>query len=332
MVGVSGTLLFLFVPETFWDRSPAPKDRSRPKRPGLFSRTSSALHTIRRVSHHKESNGADLVEPFAGNEGPFPSHDRQHRHKNAHVGFAADREPVSTVEPPKTKARAMPETAGGDSCKPNISAISPRDSTAPTTLAPESPEITSCDSSRHQGLPLIDSIQEQRGTALQQPQLGHVKSPELGTASPDTHSEKMSISSVPLATVGQKYTRAWQEAPPKSFSQSLRIYHGRLNHDKWWKVAIRPFILFAYPSVLWSAAVYACSVGWLIVISETVAIIFREGTYKFNAMATGLVYLSPFIGGILGTAVAGKVSDIIVKAMARRNGGLYEPEFRLVSK
>ncbi|KAK0703630.1 hypothetical protein B0T26DRAFT_732092 [Lasiosphaeria miniovina] len=44
----------------------------------------------------------------------------------------------------------------------------------------------------------------------------------------------------------------------------------------------------------------------------------------------GLVYLSPFIGGILGTAVAGKVSDVIVKAMARRNGGLYEPEFRLV--
>jgi hypothetical protein len=40
--------------------------------------------------------------------------------------------------------------------------------------------------------------------------------------------------------------------------------------------------------------------------------------------------LSPFIGGVLGTAVAGKISDIVVKAMARRNGGLYEPEFRLV--
>ncbi|KMU81697.1 hypothetical protein CISG_02715 [Coccidioides immitis RMSCC 3703] len=35
-------------------------------------------------------------------------------------------------------------------------------------------------------------------------------------------------------------------------------------------------------------------------------------------------------GGILGTVVAGKVSDIIVRWMARRNGGIYEPEFRLV--
>jgi hypothetical protein len=40
--------------------------------------------------------------------------------------------------------------------------------------------------------------------------------------------------------------------------------------------------------------------------------------------------MSPFVGGILGTAVAGRVSDIIVRFMARRNGGVYEPEFRLV--
>ena len=93
---------------------------------------------------------------------------------------------------------------------------------------------------------------------------------------------------------------------------------------------IRPFVLFSYPAVLWSAAVYACSVGWLIVVSESVAVIYREKYYHFNALGTGLVYLSPFIGGILGTAVAGKVSDVFVKAMAKRNGGLYEPEFRLI--
>lgn len=85
-----------------------------------------------------------------------------------------------------------------------------------------------------------------------------------------------------------------------------------------------------YPAVLWSSVVYACSVGWLIVISETMAVIFREGIYKFNALQTGLIYISPFLGGILGTLVAGKVSDVVVRSMTRRNGGLYEPEFRLV--
>ncbi|KAJ4386228.1 hypothetical protein N0V93_009121 [Gnomoniopsis smithogilvyi] len=126
------------------------------------------------------------------------------------------------------------------------------------------------------------------------------------------------------------YSRHWREREAKSFVQQLRPWHGRLNQDKWLKAAIRPFILFAYPSVLWSAAIYSCSVGWLIVVSESVTVIYREDYYHFNALQTGLMYISPFIGGVLGTAVAGKVSDVIVKAMARRNGGLYEPEFRLV--
>lgn len=126
------------------------------------------------------------------------------------------------------------------------------------------------------------------------------------------------------------YTGHWREREAKSFVQQLRPWHGRLNHDKWLKVAVRPFILYTYPSVLWSSLVYACSVGWLIVVSESVTVIYREDYYHFNALQTGLMYISPFVGGVLGTAVAGRVSDVVVKAMTRRNGGLYEPEFRLV--
>lgn len=146
----------------------------------------------------------------------------------------------------------------------------------------------------------------------------------------DAASEKLSLSNFPTATRGQIYTHTLRQAPPKSFSQQLKIHNGRLNQDRWWRVALRPFILFSYPAVLWSAVIYACSVGWLIVISESVALVFREGRYHFSALQTGLVYLSPFIGGVLGTAVAGKVSDVVVKTMSRHNGGLYEPEFRLV--
>ena len=89
--------------------------------------------------------------------------------------------------------------------------------------------------------------------------------------------------------------------------------------------------MFAYPAILWSTLVYSLSIGWLIVLSESVSVIYRnKETYNFTALQTGLVYLAPFIGGILGTAVAGKVSDVVVRFMARRNNGIYEPEFRLV--
>jgi MFS family permease len=104
-----------------------------------------------------------------------------------------------------------------------------------------------------------------------------------------------------------------------------------MTHDHWLRVMVRPLILLAYPAVLWSSMVYALSVGWLIVLSEAVSDVYRSShTYNFSALSTGLVYISPFVGGILGTVVAGKVSDIIVRWMTRRNGGIYEPEFRLV--
>jgi hypothetical protein len=128
-----------------------------------------------------------------------------------------------------------------------------------------------------------------------------------------------------------RYTTGLKEAPRQTFVQQLKPYNGRLHRDNWFRVAVRPFVLFSYPAVLWSSVVYACSVGWLIVLSESVTVVYRSrDTYNFSALSAGLIYLSPFLGGVLGTAVAGKVSDIIVRVMARRNGGLYEPEFRLV--
>ncbi|KAL1611892.1 hypothetical protein SLS60_000114 [Paraconiothyrium brasiliense] len=127
------------------------------------------------------------------------------------------------------------------------------------------------------------------------------------------------------------YTDFYREAPQKSYVQSLKPWNGRLVKDKWHKVMIRPFILFAYPAVLWSSMVYALAVGWLIILSESMAEIYQNHeSYNFTPLQVGLVYVSPFVGGVLGTAVAGKISDLIVRYMARRNDGVYEPEFRLV--
>lgn len=117
---------------------------------------------------------------------------------------------------------------------------------------------------------------------------------------------------------------------PATYVSSLKVWNGRLRPDPFLNALRRPVILFLYPAILWSTVVYSLSVGWLIVLSESVAHIYQHHPYNFSPLSTGLVYLSPFIGGILGTAIAGKVSDIIVRFMSRRNGGIYEPEFRLV--
>ncbi|QDS72185.1 hypothetical protein FKW77_004861 [Venturia effusa] len=144
------------------------------------------------------------------------------------------------------------------------------------------------------------------------------------------HHEVSSASSLPTKPV-DSYTNYWRQQPPKSFAKSLTIFPRRLSNTPYHLIMLRPFILFAYPSIAWASLTYACSIGWLIVLSESISALYRNReTYNFNAFDTGLVYLSAFIGGVLGTALAGKVSDIVVKFMCKRNGGFYEPEFRLV--
>lgn len=145
----------------------------------------------------------------------------------------------------------------------------------------------------------------------------------------DTTREDVDNMSVDQASI--HYTEYYRGAPAKSYVQSLKPWNGRLVKDSWHRVAFRPFILLAYPAVLWSSMVYALAVGWLIVLSESVAHIYQDhDSYNFTSLQVGLVYISPFVGGILGTAVAGKISDIVVRYMARKNDGVYEPEFRLV--
>ncbi|KAK9777312.1 putative Major facilitator superfamily (MFS) profile domain-containing protein [Seiridium cardinale] len=341
VVGFSGILIYLLVPETFWDRSPLPKVRKPTKRPSFFSRRSSR-NVIAQVTQHGENPtpGTERAQLDLHHEKledlPSPALSQHHRQKNVHVGFAPNVEEGSSthalgaagntvVDQPEARVhgtQTAASTEGTDLKGGNIT-LSPPSST-PAKTAFTGPELGRSNST-HQEETRQGYFGRPEEPVRQDDQISRV---EAGNARSDTESEKFSLTHV--VTKGQAYTHNLREAPPKSFSQQLRIYHGRLNNDKWWKVALRPFVLFAYPAVLWSSAIYACSIGWLIVISESVAIIYRQGSYKFGALATGLVYISPFIGGILGTAVAGRVSDVIVKAMARRNGGLYEPEFRLV--
>ncbi|KAI3341114.1 major facilitator superfamily domain-containing protein [Ustulina deusta] len=350
VVGFCGILLFLFVPETFWDRTPIPKSSRRVvKRPSVFRRMSSARQGVPRASEAAGVTTASTEQLAHEDSDVKPTEEKQEVARPAqqrHVGFApeAEEHPKSKVRHgedsptlPSTEAvhRALPsqhEETSANTSTPIVGSLG-KDGLQPDPSHPPNERTWS-----NQSIPLPMGFEHTSGSSLTSEMhsgnsaTDHSRDPEAQhhALSSDTESERMSFSNLATATMGQVYTHRLREAPRQSFKSQLKIFNGRINQDPWWKVAVRPFILYSYPAVLWSSAVYACSVGWLIVISECVAVIYREGYYRFGALSTGLVYIAPFIGGVLGTAVAGKVSDVIVKAMARRNGGLYEPEFRLV--
>ncbi|CZT04608.1 related to HOL1 protein [Rhynchosporium graminicola] len=344
VVGFCGILLFLFVPETFWDRSPVPKSRKTSRSTSKFSMFAGmrSTKTEKATATGLERQGDGVIDDPSLDNANTPARNLQRKRppmalgpstlRNLHVGFAQEdsinekeARPADSIERPHNhhpgamhEFKHFVEPAGG---APPTPALHNLDSPWYHDIERKGSDyVTTQNSSRARA---ATNMNVDGGTSapqvLRSPQPGMID--EAVTFPPQS----------PAPAESQRYTTILREKPALTFVQQLKPYNGRLHQDNWFRVALRPFILFAYPAVLWSAVVYSCAVGWLIVLSESVAVIYRRRTtYGFSALSTGLIYLSPFIGGILGTAVAGKVSDIIVRAMAKRNGGLYEPEFRLV--
>ncbi|KAK2805608.1 hypothetical protein FQN50_006123 [Emmonsiellopsis sp. PD_5] len=296
-IGFGLVLVFLFVPESFWDRTPRP----RAKRPKYRRSISDLVRSGRgRLSH-------PVTPTVEKDQGAMLSPEALATRKDMHVGFAPD---TMEEKDANTDGDTKPEGGVQEDGKPSVD--------GPISEQPQQGAGSSAPSAHTH-----DDSNPQRDMADIEAARVHASLHQ----SRDT-SAAPSVSSLPPI---HPYISNLQASPPRGFVGSLQLWNGRLSRDSWFRVMVRPFILFAYPAVWWSALVYALSVGWLIVLSEAVAEIYRDKhSYNFSALATGLVYISPFVGGILGTVVAGKVSDIIVRFMSRRNGGVYEPEFRLV--
>ncbi|CAH0023776.1 unnamed protein product [Clonostachys rhizophaga] len=307
IVAGCGVLLFFFVPETFWDRTPHRKAHKRPN----FLRRLSSRHTS-----HTPVHTPTIVSPVSPTSPPV-THHAPERPGALHVGFAPTS--VSEKEEP-----GNPSSPKGDTAHPKVSQSTAKDAASGDTHEPVSPVEAAPTHETRLRTPLTRPTSAHDAAPIDE---SGISSP-IGSFSPEEKGFAARLRQPPKV---QAYTHNLKQQPARSFVQQLKPFHGRLNNDKWLKAMARPFILFAYPAVLWSSIVYACSIGWLIVISESLTMIYgNPDLYNFTSLQTGLVYISPFVGGILGTGVAGKISDVIVKAMSKRNGGMYEPEFRLV--
>ncbi|KAL2815118.1 major facilitator superfamily domain-containing protein [Aspergillus granulosus] len=130
---------------------------------------------------------------------------------------------------------------------------------------------------------------------------------------------------------GEVYTEDLRISPPLRFTRTLAVFNGRLHESSWLHLASRPFRLLTSPPLLWSAVVYALSLGWIAVLAETIAHLFQSvNGYGFTPVQTGLLYISPLLGTIVGSVIGGKISDLMACARAYKNDGIYEPESRLL--
>ncbi|KAF4762342.1 hypothetical protein HAV15_005370 [Penicillium sp. str.  len=117
--------------------------------------------------------------------------------------------------------------------------------------------------------------------------------------------------------------------PKKTFVQELKFWNSGDPDVNLLHVFLRPFVLLAYPTVLWSCCIYGMALSWNVILGASVAQLFAPHPYGFNSSDQGLFFLSPFIGSLFGVFFSGPGGDWIATFFTKRNNGVREPEMRL---
>lgn len=127
------------------------------------------------------------------------------------------------------------------------------------------------------------------------------------------------------AAAGRKYP-----APPPSYWRRLSLFNGRKTEDDFFKLLARPFVLFFQPAFFWACLIQGLMIGWTVFIGVILAQFFLATPLWWGEVKTGYAYTGAFVGAIVGFIIAGALADWSARLMTKWNGGVYEPEFRLV--
>lgn len=118
--------------------------------------------------------------------------------------------------------------------------------------------------------------------------------------------------------------------PKKTFVQELAIFTGTYSDDNLLQLVIAPFAVCANLAVLWMVIVTGGLTAFFVAQSYDMAQIFMAPPYLLDAAQVGYLSLGPFLGGLLGSIFLGATLDPLIKWCAKKNGGVYEPEYRLI--
>lgn len=118
--------------------------------------------------------------------------------------------------------------------------------------------------------------------------------------------------------------------PKKTFVQELAIFTGTYSNDNLFQLIIAPFAVCANFAVLWMVIVTGGLTAFFVAQSYDMAQIFMAPPYLLSAAGVGYLSLGPFLGGLLGSLFLGATIDPLAKWCAKKNKGVYEPEYRLL--
>jgi hypothetical protein len=115
-----------------------------------------------------------------------------------------------------------------------------------------------------------------------------------------------------------------------SYAHELLPWSGYFTRHNVFADFWRPYKLLASPIVIWTTLMWTNCLSWALAFAVTSSQIFSAPPYNFNVTQVGCINLAGFVASLLGTFISPWLSDWMSTKLARKNNGIYEPEFRLV--
>jgi len=141
------------------------------------------------------------------------------------------------------------------------------------------------------------------------------------SAEKQSTSEKDSSSFEEDAPVAGNFTR-------RSYLSQLKIWNGTYSDEKITKIFLRPFPFILSPVTWFLFCVYGMQTVWLSLLPICSSTIFTL-EYGFTASQIGLTNLGGIVGIVIAMITSGPLTDWGTVWLAKRNNGVYEPEFRI---
>ena len=92
-----------------------------------------------------------------------------------------------------------------------------------------------------------------------------------------------------------------------------------------------PWKLFAFPIVEFASFVVSWSASCFLTDNLLQSQAFAAPPYNFSPLTIGFLNFAILVGAIIGLLTAGPLSDYISMILTKRNGGIREPEMRLLT-
>ncbi|THY71360.1 hypothetical protein D6C95_10271, partial [Aureobasidium pullulans] len=118
--------------------------------------------------------------------------------------------------------------------------------------------------------------------------------------------------------------------PLKSTRQQLAIFTGTYSDENLLQLAVSTFAVFTNAAVAWVVIASGGATALFVAMSFVLAQIFTLPPYGLDAAGVGYLSLGPFVGSVVGSIFIGALLDPMIKWLSKKNGGVYEPEYRLV--